>query len=398
MHYMGCGSVQKNQFCGGCPNMSRHAVSAVGLEGSEPVSLSFTNELEKGNAKIITPRSHSACLSFPIVSETYPVVFHAHYHHQPFSSPGFQSLDPGQAAYQTPGQRASRNSKIHSAIFCITQSSQKQRLGRGVKERLWTQTYSYPQMLPESASNRKRLPAHRVNLQNLSAYGGHIKSADMEKVPKLCCSPPPCIAKTAHGYKKPLVPVVTLRQKSNIATDFGCALNGVNPKQFAGISVYSPDYYQGFISATRLKANYNRHQKPSLSSRSPDMKPKSKMGFLSFSRSQNFDSKDSTPFTCDGICTKEENHTGQSQTPMGPEVDIEGVYGWSFNLSKANRRLGCRELNCSPATRGAAVHPPAVSPVHPNALEIHLEASNISVPSEECKYATEAEDEDCDYE
>ncbi|XP_035269402.1 uncharacterized protein LOC118225319 isoform X3 [Anguilla anguilla] len=149
-------------------NMSIQALGTVVQEDtSELVSLSITDELEKRNAKILTPRSHSAYLSLPIVSETYPVVLHADHRHKPFSSPGFHSVSPGRAVYQTPGQRVG---KFHSAIIRITQSLQEQHLGRGVRERLWMERELCTK--EENHSGQSQSPVRQVvGIEGVGVYG-----------------------------------------------------------------------------------------------------------------------------------------------------------------------------------------------------------------------------------
>ncbi|XP_064188048.1 uncharacterized protein LOC135253100 isoform X1 [Anguilla rostrata] len=374
-------------------NMSIQALGTVVQEDtSELVSLSITDELEKRNAKILTPRSHSAYLSLPIVSETYPVVLHADHRHKPFSSPGFHSVGPGRAVYQIPGQRVG---KFHSAIIRITQSLQEQRLGRGVRERLWMERYSYPEMFPETAHNMKRLGPHKVNLQQLSAYGDVVKSADIETCRKRCHNPSPLTARTAPVYRRPLVPVLTARQKSIIAADVGCVLNGVNPKHCPDITVCSSNCFRGLQGTARMKTNGYRHQTPSLSHKGPKTNLESKMDLMFISKPLNRNPNHTNPFVCRELCTKEENHSGQSQSPVRQVVGIEGVgvYGVSFHLSKANISAEYKDLKETPATRGTPVHAPPASPVHPYDLEIHLETSNTPVSAKDRKCLTEAEGE-----
>ncbi|KAJ8376221.1 hypothetical protein SKAU_G00068010 [Synaphobranchus kaupii] len=309
----------RNYKRGGSPerNMSIQALGTDVREGSsEPVSLSIVDELKKKTAKILTPRSHSVYLSLPIVGETYPVVCHADRQHKPFSSPGFHSVAPGQAVYPTSGQRGGRNSKIHSAIVRITQSLQEQRLGRGLTERLWMERYGYSQMLPETAPNMKRLGAHKLNREQSSAYGDAVRSADMEKFPKQWHSPSSLSARTAPAYKRPLVPVITPRQQNTAAADVGCVLNGVNPKHCSDVSICSPDYFRGLLGTARMKTNSYRHLTPSLPQKSSNTNPENKMGFLFISKPLNRNSKETNPFVCKEICTKEENHTGQTQLPL----------------------------------------------------------------------------------
>ncbi|XP_062853153.1 uncharacterized protein LOC134316665 isoform X2 [Trichomycterus rosablanca] len=62
---------------------------------SEPVSLSFDDELVKKDVKVLTLRAASVYKGLPIVSETYPVVFTTtttQHQHKPLKSPGFHTL------------------------------------------------------------------------------------------------------------------------------------------------------------------------------------------------------------------------------------------------------------------------------------------------------------------
>ncbi|XP_061095381.1 uncharacterized protein LOC133126905 isoform X3 [Conger conger] len=379
--------------------MSIQALRTVVQEASsEAVPLSITDELEKTNAKILTPRSHSAYLSLPIVSETYPVVLNAGRQHKPFSSPGFHSVGPGQAVYQTPGQRGGRNNNFHSAIVRITQSLKDQRLGRGMKERLLMERCCYSQIFPETAPNMRRMGAHKVKPLQLSDYGDVVKSANMEKFPKLitqCHNSSPLAARTAPAYKRPLVPVITPRQKSAITADVGCVLNGMNPKHCPDISTCSPDYFRGLLGTARMKTN--SYQTPPLSQKSPNTNPEDKMGFLIISKPINCNN--TNPFVCkEFVCTKEENHTGQTELPVRQVVGIEGVgvYGVSFHLSKANGSAEYEHLTETPAMGGTPSHAPPASPAHPYDLEIHSGASDTSASATESKYASEAEGEGSD--
>ncbi|KAI1892129.1 hypothetical protein AGOR_G00150780 [Albula goreensis] len=338
---------------------------------SDPVPLSIIDELERKNVKILTPRSPSVYMPLPIVSETYPVVFHSDYQHKPFSGPGFHSAGSGQAHCQTQAPGGARKShKLYSAIIRITQSVQEERLVRGVKERMWEERYSHPEVHPESAPNVKRLGLHKVKLREYSSYTSIIKSADMKKFPKQCHNPSVLTTRTAPVIKRPPVPVTAPWQKSTSAIGWGRVLNGVNPKHCSDTTTCPPACFGGLPGPARGKTNRYQHQTPShtISHKKPKPGWENKTDFLFISKPLNH--KDINPFVCKQNSTKEEDCSGQALLPVIQAADKNnaGEDGLSSALPK-----------------------PAQSPLPSCDAEIHSETSDIPVPVKECTSVSEAE-------
>ncbi|KAG9351049.1 hypothetical protein JZ751_024939 [Albula glossodonta] len=282
-----------------------------------------------------------------IVSETYPVVFHSDYQHKPFSSPGFHSAGSGQARCQTQVPGGARKShRLYSAIVRITQSVQEERLVRGVKERLWGDRYSHPEVHPESAPNVKKLGVHKVKLREYSSYTSIIKSTDMKKVPKQCHNPSVLTARTALVIKGPSVPVTAPWQKSISAIGWGRVLNGVNPKHCSDTTTCPPDCFGGLPGPARGKTNRYQHQTPShtISHKKPKPGWENKKDFLFISKPMNH--KDINPFVCKQNSTKEEDCSGQAPLPViqAAEKNSAGEDGLSSTLPKPAQGMATETL------------------------------------------------------
>ncbi|KAL7891320.1 hypothetical protein AOLI_G00007960 [Acnodon oligacanthus] len=239
----------------------------------EPVSLCLEDELERTNVKVLTPCPASVYKALPIVSETYPVVYRPQQqHHEPFSSPGFHSLDPTQPLTQ---DAAVRKSKVHSTIIHITESLQTDYMIRSVRERQCSRSYS------KSGLKGTRTGAYHVNLQMLSADGNVVKSPDLRRLPLHNHKDVSLSVPTNRG---PLIPLVMPRRKVLPSTCVGPVVNGKNPDQTYAIEEIPSTYSKLLHGTSRRRFSTKCYTSAPQTEQSKASDPKDKMDFLFISK------------------------------------------------------------------------------------------------------------------
>ncbi|XP_036425554.1 uncharacterized protein LOC118807624 [Colossoma macropomum] len=258
----------------------------------EPVPLSFEDELERKNVKVLTPCPASVYKALPIVSETYPVVYRPHQqHHEPFSSPGFHCLDPAEPLTQ---DTAVRKSKVHSTIIHITESLQADYMIRSLRERQCSRSYS------KSGLKATRMGAYHVNLRMLSADGNVVKSPDLSRLPLHNHKD---MSLSVSTNKSPLIPLVMPRRKGLSSTCVGPVVNGKNPNQTYNTEGI-PSTCSKLLCGTSMRRFSSRcYTSAPQTQQSKASNPKNKMDFLLISKPVTY-----SPNGMKGIITKHETY------------------------------------------------------------------------------------------
>lgn len=222
-------------------------------------------------------------------SETFPVVYSTQQcEYEPFSSPGFHSLDPAPQI---------RKRSMRSAIILYTESIQAKYMIRSMKGRQTAEGLRShrPYTQPELKGNRTAV--NGVNVRVLKADGKVIRSPDLAQLPLHYQDKTPSVCASTTNNKILLIP-----KKDILAPRVGPVINGLNPSQTCDSGEISPACCKALPSSARRGLSSSAHTSTLKSCWSSS---RNKMEFLSISR----------PLTCspngvDRIIREKQPHNG----------------------------------------------------------------------------------------
>ncbi|KAK2858197.1 hypothetical protein Q7C36_006116 [Tachysurus vachellii] len=185
---------------------------------AEPVPLSFDDLLKRKDVKVLAPRLHKAFLSQQKASETYPVVYSTQQRqYEPFSSPGFHSLNP-------PTQIRKRS--LHSAIVLYTEAMQAKYMIRKMRERHASEGLDSYRPYSQPELKVKKTGVNCVNMRVLTADGKVIRSPHLARLPLHYHDETSALRASTPTKKNLLIP------KQNVLNPcVGPVINGMNPNQ-----------------------------------------------------------------------------------------------------------------------------------------------------------------------
>lgn len=160
-------------------------------------------------------------------SETYPVVFSTREHqYEPFSGPGFHSLDPAPQI---------RKRSIRSAIILYTESVQAKHMIRSMRERQADEGLRSHRPYSQPGLKGKKAGVHCMNMRVLTADGKVIRSPDLARVPLHHHDETPPVCASTHTKKRLLIPKLNV-----LSPRVGPVINGINPNQTCESGKISP--------------------------------------------------------------------------------------------------------------------------------------------------------------
>ncbi|XP_066548453.1 uncharacterized protein LOC136714747 isoform X2 [Amia ocellicauda] len=246
---------------------------------SAVIPLSFEDELEKTTARILTPKSQDVYSPLPIVSRTYPVVYHKDYQYKPFSSPSFHHLDPRDYVQQRTVRMTNDQNTFRSAIVRITQSMQEEHMAPKATRREMIEKHFA--LRPET--NLKRKKSGNLNNRLFSANG------------KMNCRPEyrmvsqelpmhNVLSSMLPSNRAPLTLTIASRFKHASSAEVGPIRNGVNPTQPLEFEAFSTHFLKGVQVSMKRQLMHGGNQTPSLPNRSLYVSQENNMDFISISK------------------------------------------------------------------------------------------------------------------
>lgn len=202
-------------------------------------------------------------------SETYHVVYSTQQrHYEPFSSPGFHSLDPAPQI---------RKRNIRSAIILYTEAMQAKYMIRSMRERQTGDGFHSHRPYTQPELKVKRTGVNFVNMCVLTADGKVIRSPDLTRVPLHCHDETHSVcASTTPTNKISLIP------KQNVLSPcVGPVINGMNPNQTSDSGKISPAFCKPLPASPWRGLRSSAH---TLTPQSRWSSSKNKTDFLSISR------------------------------------------------------------------------------------------------------------------
>ncbi|XP_072540448.1 uncharacterized protein [Salminus brasiliensis] len=324
----------------------------------ETVSLSFEDELEKKNVKVLTSYPAPVYKDLPIVSETYPVVYRPQQpQHEPFRSPGFHSLDPCEPLTQN---AEVRKSKIHSAIIHITESMQADYMLHSLREKQISEDLQCSRPYLESRFRVKKMGAYRVNLRMLSADGNVVMSTDLGRLPMRKHSD---VSILEPATKSPLIPLVMPRKKELSSTCVGPVINGKIPKQTCDPGTIFSAFSKPLHGNPRRRLSSRCHTSAPQTQESTASYPRNKTDFILVSKPVKY-----TQNGLKGIITKE--HTSKKDCSKEPTelcencvtqtavCETSGADGMTFFTPTSDVDHRIQDCTCFTPETGAVVTDP----------------------------------------
>lgn len=179
-------------------------------------------------------------------SEKYPVVYSTQQRqYEPFSSPGFHSLDP-------PSQIRKRS--LRSAIILYTEAVQARYVIRSMRERQARGGFGSHRPYSQPELEVKRTVDNCVNMHVLTADGKVIRSPDLAPLPLYYRDETPAVRTSTPNKKISLVP------KQNILIPcVGPVVNGMNPSQTCDSGKISPACCKAPPASPRRGLNSSAH-------------------------------------------------------------------------------------------------------------------------------------------
>ncbi|XP_058259793.1 uncharacterized protein LOC131362073 isoform X1 [Hemibagrus wyckioides] len=201
-------------------------------------------------------------------SETCPVVYSTQQRqYEPFSSPGFHSLDP-------PSQIRKRS--LRSAIVLYTEAVQARYVIRSMRERQACGGFGNHRPYSQPELEVKRTGDNCVNMRVLTADGKVIRSPDLAPLPLYYRDETLAVRPSTPTKKISLIP------KQNVLIPcVGPVVNGMNPSQTCESGKISPACCKAPPASTRRGVNSSAHTSTPPSGWSSS---RNQMDFLSISR------------------------------------------------------------------------------------------------------------------
>nr|XP_015210929.1 PREDICTED: uncharacterized protein LOC107078384 isoform X2 [Lepisosteus oculatus] len=230
---------------------------------SEVVPLSMKDELEKKTARILSPKSQDIYLPLPIVSKTYPVVYHHDYQHKPFCSQGLHAFEDKESLHQRAEGRKNDKNEVYSAIVRITQSMQEDHIiGKASQRERMEKLFP---LRPETNLKRNKSGKNNANVQVLANDGKNKTCLDFKNVPQgitthniSALSPRIALNKAPQG----LISASKFKNSSNASV--GPIQNGVNPKQPLEFNDLSTDFLKGVEMMVKTNSTSGGNQTASV--------------------------------------------------------------------------------------------------------------------------------------
>lgn len=237
-------------------------------------------------------------MSSQIVRETYPVVYRPQQlQHEPFSSPGFHSLDSPEPLTQ---DSALRMSNVYSNIIHSTESIQADYMLRNLKERQTGEVLQCSRSYPESELEVRRKGANRVNLRLLSADGNVVKSPYLGLH---SLHNPRDVSFSVPTDKGPVIPVVMPKRNGFSFASVGPIINGKNPSLTSNPGEIPSAYSKPQQSPPRRRFSSRCYTSAPKIQQSTDSNPNNKPNFLLISNPVKCSQKGA-----EGIITKRQTY------------------------------------------------------------------------------------------
>ncbi|XP_076870934.1 uncharacterized protein LOC143521672 isoform X2 [Brachyhypopomus gauderio] len=335
-----------------CVKQLSHEQSSDSEEGVhfEPAPLSFDDELERKDVKVLTARPVNAYEALPIVSETYPVVYSTAQHRcEPFSSPGFHCLVPPEPSVLAP---TVRQRTVCSAIVHITESMQAHHILQSQRRRQRGEVILSPVPYPASGPKGKRMGGNHTNLCVLSADGNVNRSLDLGRLPlhnhgHVCSAEVSLCTKKVPQIARPMPGVRGLS-----STCVGPVINGMNPSQNCDPEKI-PHFFSNPLQGTPWRRlNSSCHTSALKSQHNVTATPKNR-NFLLFSKSkyrQNGVKRLTPKLQTRKEWGKEETEPQNLHRSCESQIsDCESFYVHRISISRPQNSLNCDFQNTTPS-------------------------------------------------
>lgn len=247
-------------------------------------------------------------------------------HYEPFSSPGFHSLDPAPQI---------RKRNIHSAIILYTEAIQAKYVIRSVRERQRNDGFHSHRPYTQPELKVKRTGVNFVNMCVPAADGKIIRSPDLTQLPLHYHDETPSVS-TTPSNKISLIP------KQNVLSPcIGPVINGMNPNQTCDSGKISPAFCKPLPVSLRRGLRSSAHTSTPQSCWNSSQ---NKTDFLSLSR----------PLTCSQngvsciIREKQFHRRDWHKAAKEPYKIITDCDMFSVHDTSVSRRSGGADMTASP--------------------------------------------------